>query len=81
MQMDAEFKKEQNGTLFVPGGQYWGVGWGGGPFGPPAENFGMTSTTFFFTLLPPQKFTGPLLRDFKYIIGILGSSPVDWHPF
>ena len=50
MQMDAEFKKEQNGTLFVPGGQYWGVGWGGGPFGPPAENFGMTSTTFFFTL-------------------------------
>ena len=51
MQMDAEFKKEQNGTLFVPGGQYWGVGWGGGPFGPPAEKFGMTSTTFFFTLL------------------------------
>jgi len=23
----------------------------GGLFGPPAENFGMTSTTFFFTLL------------------------------
>jgi hypothetical protein len=33
------------------GGQYWGVGWVGGLFGPPAENFGMTSTTFFFTLL------------------------------
>jgi len=26
--MDAEFKKEQNGTLFVPGGQKWGVGGG-----------------------------------------------------
>jgi len=29
------------------GGQYWGVGGVGGLFGPPAENFGMTSTTFF----------------------------------
>jgi len=28
MQMDAEFKKEQNGTLFVPGGAVLG-GWGG----------------------------------------------------
>ena len=31
------------------GEQYWGVGGvGGGLFGPPAENFGMTSTTFFY---------------------------------
>jgi len=28
------------------GEQYW-VGGGGGLFGPPAENFGMTSITFF----------------------------------
>jgi hypothetical protein len=33
------------------GGQYWAVGGVGGLFGPPAENFNMTSTTFFFTLL------------------------------
>jgi len=33
------------------GEQYWGVGGVGGLFGPPAKNFGMTSTTFFFTLL------------------------------
>ena len=31
--------------------QYWGVGGVGGLFGSPAENFGMTSTTFCFTLL------------------------------
>jgi hypothetical protein len=29
----------------------------------------------------PQKFTGPLLRNCKHIIGILSSSPVDRHPF
>ena len=29
----------------------------------------------------PAKFTGPLLRDFKYISGILSSSSVDWYPF
>ena len=29
---------------------------------------------------PLEKFTGPLLRNFKYIIGILSSSPVDWDP-
>jgi hypothetical protein len=28
-----------------------------------------------------QKLTGPLLGNFKYIIGILSSSPVNWHPF
>ena len=28
-----------------------------------------------------QKLTGPLLRNFKYIVGILSSSPVDSHPF
>ena len=30
---------------------------------------------------PLQNFTGPLLRNIKYISGILSSSPVDWHPF
>ena len=30
---------------------------------------------------PLQTFTGPLLRSFKYTIGILSSSPVNWHPF
>ena len=30
---------------------------------------------------PLQKFSGPLPRNFKYIVGILSSSPVDWHPF
>ena len=30
---------------------------------------------------PPPKITGSLLRNYKYIIGILSSSPVDWHPF
>ena len=30
------------------GEQYWGVVGVGGLFGPPAENFGMTSTTFFY---------------------------------
>ena len=28
-----------------------------------------------------QDFSGPLLRNFKYIVGILSSSPVDSHPF
>ena len=28
-----------------------------------------------------QYFYGTLSRDFKYIIGILTSSPVGWHPF
>jgi hypothetical protein len=37
--------------ILSQGGKYWGVGGVGGLFGPPAENFGMTSTTFFFTLL------------------------------
>jgi len=30
---------------------------------------------------PPSKNLGSLLRNFKYIIGILSSSPVDWDPF
>jgi len=45
------------------------IGGGGGPGG----------SNVFWT--PPPKFTGPLLRNFKYIIGILSSNPVDWHPF
>jgi len=28
-----------------------------------------------------QKFAEPLLGNLKYNIGILSSSPVDWHPF
>jgi hypothetical protein len=35
------------------GGQYWGVG---GLFGPPAEKFGMTSTTFFLPSCMHGKF-------------------------
>ena len=30
---------------------------------------------------PLQKFTGSLLQKFQYINEILGSSPVNWHPF
>ena len=45
---------------------------GGGWVGPGGSKF-------FGPFL--QKFTGSLLRNFKYIIGILSSSPVDWHPF
>ena len=38
--------------------------------------------SFFDPPVPPlQKFTGPLLRNFKFISGIFSSSPVDWHPF
>ena len=48
IQMDREFEKEQIGTLFV---SIWGGGGVGGPFGPPAQNLVMTSTTFFFALL------------------------------
>jgi len=52
-------------------GIYMGpIGGGGGGRGGP-EFFGP----------PLQKFTGSLLRKFKYIIGILSSTPVDWHPF
>jgi len=42
MQMDAEFEKEQIGTLFVQGGQYLG-----GTLRAPAQKFDVTSTTFF----------------------------------
>ena len=49
MQMDAEFQKEQNGTLFVwvgaLGDGYWG---GGGGQGSPNQKIGLTSITFFF---------------------------------
>jgi len=31
--------------------------------------------------LSPSKNLGPLLQNFKFIGGILSSSPVDWHPF
>jgi hypothetical protein len=49
MQMDAEFEKEQIGTLFVPGGAvFGGVGGVGGPLRAPALKFDVTSTTFFF---------------------------------
>jgi hypothetical protein len=30
---------------------------------------------------PLQNISGTLLRIFKYIVGILSSSPVDWCPF
>ena len=28
-----------------------------------------------------QNFSGPLLQNLKYTVGILSLSPVDWHPF
>jgi len=49
----------------IGGGEEGGGGLGGSEFFGP----------------PLQKFTGSLLRHFKYISGILSSSPVDWHPF
>ena len=51
MQMDAEFQKEQNGTLFVWVGALGGGYWGGGDQGPPNQKIGLTSNTFF--LAPP----------------------------
>ena len=48
MQMDAEFQKEQNGTL-LSGWGHWVVGiGGGGGQGPPNQKVGLTSNTFFF---------------------------------
>jgi hypothetical protein len=49
MQMDACFEKEQIGTFFVGRGAVFG-GEGGWvvPWGPPAENLHVTSTTFFY---------------------------------
>ena len=46
-----------------------GGGGGGSPGGGPSFWGGL------------QKFTGPLLGNFKDIIGIFSSSPVDWDPF
>ena len=57
MQMDAEFQKEQNGTL-LSGWEHWVVGiGGGGGQGPPNQKIGFTSNTFFFgaTCPPLQK--------------------------
>jgi len=51
MQMDAEFQKEQNGTLFVWVEALGGGYWGGGGQGPPNQKIGLTSNTFF--LAPP----------------------------
>jgi len=45
MQMDAEFKKEQNGTLFVPGGAVLG---GGGSFWASRREFWHDVHYFFF---------------------------------
>ena len=40
MQMDAEFQKEQNGTLFVWVGALGGGYWGGGVKGPQTKKQG-----------------------------------------
>jgi hypothetical protein len=48
MQMDAEIKKEQNGTLFVPGGAALGGGWS---FWASRREFWHDVHYFFFTLL------------------------------
>jgi hypothetical protein len=53
MQMDAEFKKEQNGTLFVPGGAVLGGGGGGWSFWASCREFWHDVHYFFFTLLTP----------------------------
>ena len=50
MQMDAEFKKEQNGTLFVPGGAVLGGGWWWS-FWASRREFWHDVHYFFFTLL------------------------------
>ena len=47
MQMDAEFQKEQNGTIFVWVGALGGGYWGGGCQGPLNQKIGLTSNTFF----------------------------------
>jgi hypothetical protein len=51
MQMDAEFIKEQNGTLFVPGGAVLGGGVGGWSFWASRREFWHDVHYFFFTLL------------------------------
>jgi len=78
MQTDAEFQKEQNGTLFVWVGALGGGYWGGGGSRAPKLKKGLTSNTFF--LAPPGR-SKNFLRNFKYIRGILISLPIDWHPF
>jgi len=50
-----------------------------GPIGGGGVWVGSESLELPFA--PPAKFNGPLLRDFKYISGILSSNSVDWHPF
>ena len=62
MQMDAEFQKEQNGTLFVwvgaLGGGYWG---GGGVKGPQTNKLGWRPIRFFWRSWPWRDFI--LLMD------------------
>jgi len=48
MQMDAEFKKEQNGTLFVPGGAVLGSGGGGWSFWASRREIWHDVHYFFF---------------------------------
>jgi len=47
--------------------------------GPIGEGEGGGVSEFFAP--PLQNSTWPLLRNTKFIVGILSSSPVDWHPF
>ena len=62
MQMDAEFQKEQNGTL-LSGWGHWVVGiGGGGGQGPPNQKTGLTSNLFF--LAPPA--SGVIFSDFYF---------------
>jgi len=56
LQMNAEFQKDQNGTLFVWVGALGDVYWGGGGPGPPNQKKGLTSITFFLRLLITKNF-------------------------
>jgi hypothetical protein len=47
MQMDAEFQKEQNGTLFVWVGALGGGYWGGGSRAPKPTNWVDVQYVFF----------------------------------
>ena len=84
MQMDAEFQKEQNGTLFVwvgaLGGGYWG---GGGSRAPKPKSRVDVQYFFFWRLLPPPP---EIMGHFYETLNIPAESsetsrPVDLHPF
>ena len=60
--MDAEFQKEQNGTLFVWVGALGGGYWGGGSRAPKPTN--RVDVQYFFLLAPPA--SGVIFSDFYF---------------